>query len=239
MLPWGVLAALCVAAPTAALGDQPTTQEQVNQLNELAQEVHSLKAQLSQTQAQVATLEDKLSHYQNTATQPASSSANPATTTASAPNATRPNNQQVLHDIDAASQPYGSDLNGLDVLHFWGWLGFWTEPVHTGQTWWTGEFQLGATKTFTDRLAVAADINVFDSYNDDANVQVEQLFLSYLLSEKNQTLLTVGNVQRPLASSPRTSGSDSTARPACSSRPSPTISLASWSLSRWAIRGSR
>jgi hypothetical protein len=97
--------------------------------------------------------------------------------------------------IDSLSDISALQKIGLD-LELWGWLYYGQagqgDPRHT----WGSQFQLDATETIAQRIAIAADPEFID-YDDDIRGDLAQLYVSGLLSEKCGTLLTVGKFDSP------------------------------------------
>ncbi len=101
-----------------------------------------------------------------------------------------------------ADDGYGS-ANGVQYA-FWGWLSYENSPQAGLSSFRAWEAEMDVTKTFTDRIAVAADIDLYDSNRDywftwsgSAIPHVEQLFLSLMLPNKNDTLVTFGKFNTP------------------------------------------
>jgi hypothetical protein len=91
---------------------------------------------------------------------------------------------------------------GLD-LGFWGWVSYLYTPQADRSTFWAWEAELDITKTFTDRIAASADIDFTDTPFDEARARIEQLFLSVVLPNKHETLVTAGKFNAPFGVEPR------------------------------------
>lgn len=90
---------------------------------------------------------------------------------------------------------------GLD-LSLWGWLYYASSSQHEPRSSWGSELELDATKTFFNRVSLAADVEFVD-YDDEARGDFEQLFTSILLSPDNGTLLTLGKFNSPFGAEKR------------------------------------
>ena len=86
--------------------------------------------------------------------------------------------------------------DGLDI-NLWGWLGYGIQKSDEWDSYWDGQLQLDITKSFSDRLAVTADMNFNDANNHQFG-QLEQLFATVMLFEQSGTLLTAGKFERLL-----------------------------------------
>ena len=123
-----------------------------------------------------------------------------------APTAVQPQTQELATSSnDQPSQTPSASSNklqflpasiseGLDV-NLWGWLGYGLQKSDERSSYWDGQLQLDITKSFSERLAVSADVNFIDA-NDHMFGQLEQMFATMLLSDNCGTLLTVGKIQR-------------------------------------------
>lgn len=87
---------------------------------------------------------------------------------------------------------------------FWGWLSYENSPQAGLSSFRAWEAEMDVTKTFTDRIAVAADIDFYDSnqyywftWSGGAIPHIEQLFLSCMLPDANDTLVTFGKFNTP------------------------------------------
>jgi hypothetical protein len=114
--------------------------------------------------------------------------------------------EAILGDIDlkqdTAGHGYGGGYGeGLDVT-VWGWLTYLTMSNSDRNTFWAWEIEIDVTKTFTERLAASFDIEFVDT-NSGARTEVEQLFLSALVSPQRRTVLTVGKFNAPFGIEPR------------------------------------
>jgi hypothetical protein len=107
--------------------------------------------------------------------------------------------------VRSASQGYGSAYgDGLQVS-FWGWLSYLSVPQQKMNTFYAWETELDVTKSFSENISASADIDFTDSNNGaeqftrsgSAIVHVEQLFLSVMLPDKNETIVTAGKFNSP------------------------------------------
>lgn len=87
-------------------------------------------------------------------------------------------------------------------LSLWGWMYYASSSQHETRSSWGSELELDATKTFFNRVSLAADVEFFD-YDDEARGDFEQLFTTILLSPDNGTLLTVGKFNSPFGAEKR------------------------------------
>lgn len=108
---------------------------------------------------------------------------------------------------DAGFSPPAADgyglANGVQYA-FWGWLSYENSPQAGLSSFRAWEAEMDVTKTFTDRIAAAADIDFYDSneyywftWSGGAIPHIEQLFLSFMLPDKNDSVLTVGKFNTP------------------------------------------
>lgn len=95
------------------------------------------------------------------------------------------------------SSGYGE---GVDI-EYWGWLTYLYQDQRERSTFWAWEFEIDFTKSFTERLAVGADVDLVDR-NSGAEVSLEQLFLSAVVSDRHETVLTAGKFNAPFGIEP-------------------------------------
>ncbi len=79
---------------------------------------------------------------------------------------------------------------GLDV-DAWLWMSYLHNDQSSDNNIYDLQLSLDVTKTFGRRVATSFEGNFIDA-NGERRVELEQGFISFLLSEKSQTLLTVG-----------------------------------------------
>jgi hypothetical protein len=81
-------------------------------------------------------------------------------------------------------------LAGLDI-GAWGWLSALHTSDDGGEVYWNGEASVNATKSFNGQLAVSAQGDFIDA-NNQIRGELEQGYGTVLLSDRLQTVLTVG-----------------------------------------------
>ena len=79
---------------------------------------------------------------------------------------------------------------------FWGWLGYEATPQDKVASFYAWEAELDITKSFSDRIAATADLDFYDS-NKGAQVELDQLFISFLFPEWNDAIFTAGKFNAP------------------------------------------
>jgi hypothetical protein len=127
---------------------------------------------------------------------PSTSSDSVATTendSADAPALDRPFRLQQLLP-ESVSQ--NTDINA------WGWFSYLHDSEPSTPSYWEGDLSLGLTQRLGSRAVAAVDFHVVDD-NDYKHGFVEQAFLTLELSEKSQTLLTVGKFNASFGVEPR------------------------------------
>lgn len=99
-----------------------------------------------------------------------------------------------LREAGAADDSYGYG-RGFD-LTFWGWISYLRTPQEQYSTFWAWEAEFDVTKSFTENLSAAADID-FEDEEREAEVNIEQLFLSMLLPNLDDAIFTAGKFNAP------------------------------------------
>ena len=106
---------------------------------------------------------------------------------------------------DAEASDYGDygDSGYGGGLHWsgWGWASYLRTPQRDRSSFWAYEFELGVTKTFTQHLAASVEIDFMDLPGRE--VFMEQMFLSVVLPNRNESILTVGKFNSPFGVEPR------------------------------------
>lgn len=90
---------------------------------------------------------------------------------------------------------------GLDI-DAWGWFAFLKNNQRTDSQVWDGELSLAITKSFNQRVAISAQVNFIDA-NDAKRIEWEQAYISTLLSDEGQSLLTIGKFNANFGVEPR------------------------------------
>jgi hypothetical protein len=109
--------------------------------------------------------------------------------------------REPLHDSDSQSAHAPPSLRpslygeGLEIS-FWGWLSYIASPQLEYSTFWAWEGEIDITKSFTECLAASADFD-FEDTDDDAEANIEQLFVSILFPSHNDAILTAGKFNAP------------------------------------------
>lgn len=109
----------------------------------------------------------------------------------------RPEFAAAADDGDYGDSGYGGGLqwNG------WGWLSYLRTPQRDRSTFWAYEFELGVRKTFTQHLAATVEIDFMDVPGRE--VFMEQMFVSVVLPNDNESILTIGKFNSPFGLEPR------------------------------------
>ena len=105
-------------------------------------------------------------------------------------------------DTGHAGGSYGYGYADGFQFGIWGWLAYNSIPQANYDSFWAWETQLDITKSFTDRLAAAADISFIDT-NNGAYVSVDQLFLSILFPDCHDAIFTAGKFYTPFGIEPQ------------------------------------
>lgn len=79
---------------------------------------------------------------------------------------------------------------------FWGWIGYQATPQERDDSFYAWQTELDITKSFSDRIAASADLDFYD-WNGNAEVEIDQLFVSFLFPEWNDAILTAGKFDAP------------------------------------------
>ncbi len=87
-------------------------------------------------------------------------------------------------------------------LNVWGWLSYAHSNSDYQSSYWDADISLGATKRFGDRVAVSADMHFIDA-DDSKRGWLEQAFVTVKLSERTETLLTIGKFNALFGVEPR------------------------------------
>jgi Putative beta-barrel porin-2, OmpL-like. bbp2 len=167
-------------------------------VDERLQQLEKRSAELEQ---EVGTLKGKLKAYESGESPRDSTAATTTTsTTQPAPNSTQPQSPRSSDFTDQAltlsALPIPSKYGDGFDLNFWTWLQYQRANQDGPDSWWAAEFELDLTKSFGDRIAASADVQVIDE-SDEATVEIEQAFVSFLLSPQNGTILTAGKFNSP------------------------------------------
>jgi hypothetical protein len=194
-----VVVALAITMSVAHGGDapspQPSVDERLQQLEkrsaELEQEVGMLKGKLKAYESGEARLHNDGPAAMST-TRPATATLSMQPSAAPPPRSPDFSDQALTLNELPVPRKYGE---GLD-LSFWTWLQYQRAGQDGPDTWWAAEFELDLTKSFGDRLAASADLQVVDE-SDEATVELEQAFFSVLLAPENGTILSVGKFNAP------------------------------------------
>lgn len=94
-----------------------------------------------------------------------------------------------------------SIAESLDV-NVWGWLSYAHSNSEYQSSYWDADLSLGATKRFGDRMAVSTDMHFLDA-NDNQRGWLEQAYLTVKLSERSETLFTIGKFNALFGVEPR------------------------------------
>ena len=110
--------------------------------------------------------------------------------------------EQLMEDLtaqlreDTAGHGDGSGYGEGFEVTFWVWLTYMYQSDRERSTFWAWEVEMDVTKTFSDRLAGAFDVELVDT-NSGARADIEQAFLSAVVFENEQTILTFGKFNAP------------------------------------------
>lgn len=91
--------------------------------------------------------------------------------------------------------------DGLE-MHAWGWLGYLYSPQGDHRTYQDEQLAMDVTRSFGKRLAATVDMHFID-VNNHARGELEQAFVSALLSEQEGSILTVGKFNASFGVEPR------------------------------------
>jgi hypothetical protein len=188
-----VVVALAVTMSVARGGDAPSPAPQQS-VDERLQQLEKRSAELEQ---EVGTLKGKLKAYESDESPrnaPATATTRPALSLT--PAQTPPPSELPDHALTLNSLPVPSKYGDGFDLNFWTWLQYQRANQDGPDSWWAAEFELDLTKSFGDRIAASVDVQVVDE-SDEATVEIEQAFVSFLLSPENGTILTAGKFNSP------------------------------------------
>ena len=87
-------------------------------------------------------------------------------------------------------------------MNFWGWFGYLADDQDVNSTYWDIELAAAVTKTFNQRVTISAQGNFIDA-DKIVYGQLEQCYVSALLSDRTRTLLTVGKFNTNFGLEPR------------------------------------
>jgi hypothetical protein len=84
----------------------------------------------------------------------------------------------------------------------WGWTGYYHVTHNDESSLWVVQGALEVTKTITPNIAATVEVSVYDT-NYRSKTLLEQAYVSILLSDKYQTLLTAGRFDANFGVEPR------------------------------------
>jgi hypothetical protein len=90
---------------------------------------------------------------------------------------------------------------GWDVS-VWGWLGYDYLTHNDQSSIWVAQGALDVTKTLTPNIAATLEVSVYDA-DSQSKALLEQAYVSILLSDKYQTMLTAGRFDANFGVEPR------------------------------------
>jgi hypothetical protein len=168
--------------------DTATLLRRISQLEERAGKVDQLTGRVEELEGHLSHLQGKLEQYE---TQPQDAEVRQAFI------------QQEIERLFAEAEQSSSSGNGEGVeLGFWVWLTYLHDTGKDMTTFWAWEVELSASKTFSSRLATTVELQFIDT-NRGIFSEIEQAFLSIVLHEKTETLLTVGKFNAPFGTEQR------------------------------------
>ncbi len=104
--------------------------------------------------------------------------------------------------LPAGHAAYGNTGYGAGLQwEFWGWLSYSRIPQQDFSSFWAYEFEVGVSRSITQQIAATAQIDFMDIPGRE--VFMEQLYLSFLLPNYQETILTVGKFNSPFGVEPR------------------------------------
>jgi hypothetical protein len=87
-------------------------------------------------------------------------------------------------------------------INAWGWFSYLRDSNEDESSYWEGDIALGITQRFGDRLAGTVTMHYLDDNNEQSGF-LEQAYLTAVISEKTQMLLTVGKFNASFGIEPR------------------------------------
>ncbi|HEY8748006.1 MAG TPA: outer membrane beta-barrel protein [Tepidisphaeraceae bacterium] len=84
----------------------------------------------------------------------------------------------------------------------WGWVGYDYLTHNDDSSIWVAQAAVDVTKTFNQRIAATVEVSAYDS-NYRSKVLLEQAYVSILLSDQYQTMLTAGRFDANFGVEPR------------------------------------
>jgi hypothetical protein len=84
----------------------------------------------------------------------------------------------------------------------WGWVGYDYLTHNEYPSLWVAQAAIDVTKTFNQRIAATVEVSVYDS-NYRSKTLLEQAYVSVLLSDQYQTMLTAGRFDANFGVEPR------------------------------------
>jgi hypothetical protein len=97
---------------------------------------------------------------------------------------------------------YGdSGYGGGFKWSIWGWLSYLRTPQQDRSTFWAYEFELGLTKSFSQEIAATVEFDYMDI--PDNELYIEQMFISFMFPQFDETILTAGKFNAPFGAEPR------------------------------------
>jgi len=91
--------------------------------------------------------------------------------------------------------------DGWDVS-IWGWTGYYYVTSSDQSSIWVVQGAVNVTKTITPNIAATVEASIYDT-NYHSKAMLEQAYVSILLSDKYQTLLTAGRFDSSFGVEPR------------------------------------
>lgn len=190
-----MLFAMTVAAPTARGEDgADDVSKRLEALESRASMVEGLVKRIGELEGQVTHLKGQLAQYES----------QDATRAAMRYQIVQAEVARAMAEHDAAINGDGSGYGeGFEVV-IWGWLTYLyhARPGADRSTFWAWEVEVDITKTFNEWLAAGIDLDFVD-VNGNTRTEIEQAFLSILLSDEDRTVLTVGAFNSPFGAEPR------------------------------------
>ena len=102
----------------------------------------------------------------------------------------------------APQSPLPSILTEGWEVSVWGWTGYYFVTNNEDSSLWVVQGAVNVTKTITPNIAATVEASVYDT-NYRSKALLEQAYVSILLSDKSQTLLTAGRFDANFGVEPR------------------------------------
>jgi hypothetical protein len=133
---------------------------------------------------------------------PASAPTASSETIAPASVATEPADAPALDRPFRLQQLLPESISETTDINAWGWGEYLHDGNHDNPPYWVGDLSLGLTQRIGSRASATADVHFYDD-NDYKHGWVEQAFLTLELSERSETLLTMGKFNADFGVEPR------------------------------------